>query len=79
MKYSVGMFISPDKRKNPTFFYVDDQKEWTFSDIQLKNYQYYKSSNSADLRDKVKWIRMEEKFREQYNHTQLKLLINYEY
>lgn len=80
MKYKVGLkdpehydFFNDNKR----IIYYDVQKEWAFTNFQLETYKMHKSVQSADLRDIVKWQRMEETFQKQYKEDN-RILIEYE-
>lgn len=83
MNYKVGIVLQND------FFdthygisYYDDTKKWAFTLAQLETYKMYKSPDefgdiSGDQRDMIKWQRMEQQFRKQYD-LDSKILLEYE-
>lgn len=81
MKYRIGIhnqIVEPNRSFN-TVVYFDEQNEWAYSSNQMESYEYYKSTDSADLRDKSKNFKMEEKFRTQFSYPDnVKTIIHYE-
>lgn len=81
MKCRVGLVREKAYNTNTyilTPIFYNDEKEWAFSNYQSERYETLKGSESVDLRDKVKWIRMEEVFHKQYSGFIPRILIHYE-
>lgn len=76
MNYKVGILAQDDFFEGKLLYY-DNTKQWAFTMAQLETYRIHKSNQSADLRDIVKWQRMEETFRKQYNINS-NIMIEYE-